>query len=220
MQTIRVWFTKHDEACYISHLDLQRVVQRALKLAGVPVWYSQGFNPHIYLTFALPLPLGQQSITESFDFKTEQPVDGEAIYWKLNRALPHGIDVYDITPAVMGPGEIAWARYLIRFDAQEGDAGPLEQRIDAFLSQKEIPVEKRTKRGGQKQFDLAPYLSRRQWLPFAQGACLDITLPAGSVLNINPDLLLTALEAAASIDPLDASICRTQLLTADFREFE
>ena len=58
MHTIRVWFAKRDEACYISHLDLQRVVQRALKLARVPVWYTQGFNPHIYLTFAMPLPLG------------------------------------------------------------------------------------------------------------------------------------------------------------------
>ena len=74
MQTIRVWFAKREEACYISHLDLQRVVQRALKRSGVPVWYTQGFNPHIYLTFALPLPLGQQSITECFDFKTEHPL--------------------------------------------------------------------------------------------------------------------------------------------------
>ncbi len=220
MHTIRVWFAKRHEACYISHLDLQRVVQRALKLARVPVWYTQGFNPHIYLTFAMPLPLGQQSITESFDFRTEQErLDTAALYWELNRALPRGIEVFDITPAKMGPGQIAFARYLIRFD---GDAQQMQSRVEEFLSQKEILVDKRTKRGGVRQMDLAPYLGRRSWLP-GEGdgaAVLDLTLPAGSTLNLNPDLLLNALEQATGIDPLDTSICRTQLLTADFKEFE
>ena len=167
MQTIRVWFSKQGEACYISHLDLQRVVQRALKCAGAPVWYTQGFNPHIYLTFALPLPLGQQSLAESFDFKTErQIIDTEAIYWDLNRALPRGIRVYDVTGAKMGPGEIAWARYLVRF---AGDPLQTRQKVDAFLAQKEILVEKRTKRGGMKQVDLAPHIAKKEWLPPCRG---------------------------------------------------
>ena len=217
MQTIRVWFVKKDEACYISHLDLQRVVQRALKRSGVPVWYTQGFNPHIYLTFALPLPLGQQSITECFDFKTEQDrPDTEAIYWQLNRALPRGIKVFAVTRAEMGSGKIAWARYLIRF---EGDGKEIVSKAEAFFSRPQLLVDKRTKRGGVKQMDLAPYLSKRCWLPFDEGACLDLTLPAGSTLNINPDLILNALEQATGIDPLDASICRTQLLTEDFEKF-
>ena len=217
MQTIRVWFVKRDEACYISHLDLQRVVQRALKRAGVPVWYTQGFNPHIYLTFALPLPLGQQSITESFDFKTEQDrPDIDAIYWQLNRALPRGIEVFAVTRPEMGSGKIAWARYLIRF---EGDGESIRKKAEAFFSRPQLLVDKRTKRGGIKQLDLLPYLQKRDWLPFTQGACLDLTLPAGSTLNINPDLILSALEQATGIDPLDASICRTQLLTETFEKF-
>ena len=181
MHTIRVWFAKRDEACYISHLDLQRVVQRALKLARVPVWYTQGFNPHIYLTFAMPLPLGQQSITESFDFRTEQDrFDPETFYWQLNRSLPRGIEVFDITPAKMGSGQIAWARYLIRFD---GGKDAIQKKVDLFLSQKEILVDKRTKRGKTKQIDLAPYLDRRSWLPGEDAAVLDLTLPAGSTFR-------------------------------------
>jgi len=218
LQTIRVWFSKQGEACYISHLDLQRVVQRALKCAGAPVWYTQGFNPHIYLTFALPLPLGQQSLAESFDFKTErQIIDTEAIYWDLNRALPRGIRVYDVTGAKMGPGEIAWARYLVRF---AGDPLQTRQKVDAFLAQKEILVEKRTKRGGMKQVDLAPHIAKKEWLPLAGEACLDLILPAGSTLNLNPDLLLGALEAKMDAGPLEATVCRTQVLTASFEKFE
>lgn len=218
MQTIRVWFSKQGEACYISHLDLQRVVQRALKCAGAPVWYTQGFNPHIYLTFALPLPLGQQSIAESFDFKTErQIVDTEAIYWDLNRVLPRGIRAYDVTGAKMGPGEIAWARYLVRF---AGDPEQARRTVDAFLAQKEIVVEKRTKRGGTKQVDLAPHIAKRAWLPLTQEACLDLTLPAGSTLNLNPDLLLGAMEAEMGAAAPRAEVCRTQVLTAGFEKFE
>ena len=69
MTTIRIWFTKTGEAFYISLLDLQRVMQRALKRSGLPVWYTLGFNPHIYMTFAAPLSLGQESLAETVDFK-------------------------------------------------------------------------------------------------------------------------------------------------------
>ena len=71
MTTVRIWFTKTGEASYISLLDLQRVMQRSLKRSGLPVWYTLGFNPHIYMTFACPLPLGQESLVESVDVKTE-----------------------------------------------------------------------------------------------------------------------------------------------------
>ena len=70
MITVRARFSKTGEASYISLLDLQRVFQRALKRSGIPVWYTQGFNPHIYMTFSAPLPLGQESVAECVDFKT------------------------------------------------------------------------------------------------------------------------------------------------------
>ena len=68
MNTVRIWFSKKGEASYISLLDLQRVMGRAIKRSGVPAWYTQGFNPHIYMTFACPLPLGQESLVVSVDF--------------------------------------------------------------------------------------------------------------------------------------------------------
>ena len=58
-------------AAYISLLDLQRVMHRALKRSGLPVWYTKGFNPHIYLAFSCPLALGQESLCESCEVKTE-----------------------------------------------------------------------------------------------------------------------------------------------------
>ena len=74
MITVRISFEKKNEASYISLLDLQRVMQRVLKRSGLPVWHTLGFNPHIYMTFACPLSLGQESECECVDVKTEAEV--------------------------------------------------------------------------------------------------------------------------------------------------
>ena len=71
MITVRISFEKKNEASYISLLDMQRVMQRVLKRSSLPVWHTLGFNPHIYMTFACPLSLGQESECECVDVKTE-----------------------------------------------------------------------------------------------------------------------------------------------------
>ena len=72
MPTVRIFFEKCGESAYISLLDLQRVFHRMLKMSSLPVYYTQGFNPHIYLSFTCPLSLGQESLCESCEVKTEQ----------------------------------------------------------------------------------------------------------------------------------------------------
>ena len=119
MTTVRVWFTKTGEAAYISLLDLQRVMQRALKRARLPVWYTQGFNPHIYMTFAAPLALGQESLVESLDCKMEPlPENWQQACAALQACLPAGICAVKIEPAGMDPSEIASAVYEVRYPVQ------------------------------------------------------------------------------------------------------
>ena len=119
MTTVRVWFTKTGEAAYISLLDLQRVMQRALKRSGLPVWYTQGFNPHIYMTFAAPLALGQESLVESLDCRMEPlPGDWEQARAALQACLPEGVRAVKLEPAGMDPSKIASAVYEIQYPAQ------------------------------------------------------------------------------------------------------
>ena len=73
MVPVRATFEKRRRAKYISHLDLMRCMQRAFKRAGVPIWYTEGFNPHAYLMFPLALSLGCESGCECMDFR----IDGE-----------------------------------------------------------------------------------------------------------------------------------------------
>ena len=118
MTTVRIFFEKRGEAAYISLLDLQRVFHRLLKISGLPVWYTLGFNPHIYLSFSCPLSLGQESICESCEVKTEAPaVDGDAWAAALQPLMPRGIRILRVAPAQDKPGEIASAEYAITMPA-------------------------------------------------------------------------------------------------------
>ena len=56
---------------YLSHLDLMRVFQRAFKRADIMIWHSQGFSPRAYVSIALPLPVGSESVCEILDFEIQ-----------------------------------------------------------------------------------------------------------------------------------------------------
>ena len=123
MTTVRIFFEKCGESAYISLLDLQRVFHRLLKISGLPVWYTQGFNPHIYLSFSCPLSLGQESLCESCEVKTEQEhIDGEAWRAALQPLMPRGITVTKVAPAQAKVGEIATAAYHITMPAASAAA--------------------------------------------------------------------------------------------------
>ncbi|MFR9067834.1 MAG: TIGR03936 family radical SAM-associated protein [Faecalibacterium prausnitzii] len=108
MITVRISFEKKNEASYISLLDLQRVMQRVLKRSGLPVWHTLGFNPHIYMTFACPLSLGQESECECVDVKTEAEAPDFA-QWQtaLNAIMPAGIRITHVAPVQMKADLIA-----------------------------------------------------------------------------------------------------------------
>ena len=153
MTTVRIFFEKCGEAAYISLLDLQRVFHRILKMSDLPVYYTQGYNPHIYLSFSCPLSLGQESLCESCEVKTEQEtIDGEV--WKnaLQPLMPRGIVITKVAPAVEKVAEIETAVYAVTMP-KSGLAA-----IEAYNNAEQAEVTKKTKRG-QKTLDLKQYLS-------------------------------------------------------------
>ncbi len=215
MRTIRVWFSKGGDACYISHLDLQRVMHRALAKAQIPAWYSQGFNPHIYLTFALPLPLGQESVCEAMDFKTEDdayPLD--AIKEKLNAALPLGLRVLDVTEAKDKAGNIAAARYVMHLP----DTAAVRAAVQTYNESENAFVSKIGKQNGrktEKQMDLKPHLTTMMYTGEDGKLRFDLTLPAGSSVNLNPGLLVQYLQTLSETDLSSTVIVRTAVLKTD-----
>lgn len=219
MRIIRVRFRKTGDAAYISHLDLQRVMHRALAKAGVPAWYSQGFNPHIYLTFPLPLPLGQYSVCEAMDFKTED--ETLAFPWvqqALNAALPAGLQVYAVGEPVHQAKEIAAAAYRLELPAAPG----VEEALQRCGQSEQLLITKTGKQNGRKtvkQVDLKPLLPVLHWQKERDILSLPLTVAAGSTVNVNPAALVGVLEEFSGQELGSTAITRLQILTADGTPF-
>ena len=75
--TVRIRFSKTGRARYISHLDLNRTMTRAVRRAGLPIWYTEGFNPKPKITFAAPLSIGTESMCEFMDIRLTEKMPAE-----------------------------------------------------------------------------------------------------------------------------------------------
>ena len=213
MITVRISFKKKNEASYISLLDMQRVMQRVLKRSGLPVWHTLGFNPHIYMTFACPLSLGQESECECVDVKTEAEAPDFA-QWKeaLNAIMPAGIEVYNVEPVQMKADLIAYACYEISYPA---DAAPVLAQYNALES---VPVEKKSTRKT-KTVELKEYVPALELHEAGEWVHFPICLPASQDLTLNPSRLVVFLEEKFGRPAANANILRTKFLTADKKVF-
>ena len=179
---VRIFFSKRGRAVYISHLDLYRVFQRAVKRCKLPVWETQGFNPHIYITFALPLALGTEGVCESLDTKLTEELSFEEIRDRLNSALPRDIRILYADEPKIKPTEIAESEYEVNIDCDF-------EKLNAFFLQEQIITEKKTKKGI-SEIDLKPHI---RLLELKEGF-VRMRLPSGTEFNINANLVFDAFE--------------------------
>ncbi|MCR5653032.1 MAG: TIGR03936 family radical SAM-associated protein [Ruminococcus sp.] len=194
MKNVRVWFKKDNECRYISHLDLNRCMLRALHKSRIPIWHTEGYNIHPYATFPLPLSLGFKGEKECMDIRLVEDYDFEQLGKKLNECLPDGIYVYDVTEPIMKAKEIAFASFRIRVTSEDIKPDKLFELFKELLEKEEITVEKKTKKKGVKEINIKSYLDNLKLERNIGGVILYVTLPAGSVTNINPTLIQKAFE--------------------------
>ena len=209
VETVRVRFTKTGRAKYISHLDLMRTMTRVLRRAEIPLWYTEGFSKHPYITFAAPLSLGYEGLCEYMDFRLEEDVPMEEIVSRLNDNMPEGITVIGAAPAQRKVGEIASSRWEIRMDASVEDA------VRATLEKDTIDVQKRTKKKTFKTIDIKPTIRDVEITIDGSELVLCVTLPTGSDQAVNPSLLLTAVFG----EEYEADITRVAVMTEDGKIF-
>ncbi|MEG2928430.1 MAG: TIGR03936 family radical SAM-associated protein [Oscillospiraceae bacterium] len=206
---MRIKFNKTGLSGYFSHLDLQRVMARALKKSGLPIWYSMGYNPHIYMTFALPLSLGHESICESCDFRLNEELSEETIISALKGTLPDGIEITAAGLPGFEAKDIRWAQYEITiFDKGKKVMNALE----SFINCDSALVTKTSKKSGEKQINLKEVVKELQVLSnFENETAFTALFPAGTQFNINPNLLLEFMQTEYEIYVLDANVLRQQL---------
>lgn len=215
METVRVFFAKEGRLKYISHLDVTRCLARVFKRSGLPIWYTQGFNPHVYLTFALPLPLGVESRCESFDFRLTEEVSYEEVKDRLNAVLPDDLRALRAAAPVMEPGAICWADYRLTFRDDDPAAG---EAFDRLLAIEHMMVTKKTKKGEQ-QIDLKEKMTVLQADKKTGEMELVVRLPAGGTVNWSPMLVTGAYNELLGREPHWTGLRRTAILTEDFSDF-
>lgn len=140
----RILFKKEGRAKYISHLDLMRTMQRAFIRAGVRIKHTEGFNPHPYMNFALPLSVGVESECELMDFELSEETDLASLPGRLNGVMPEGITVRSAYVSDSKFKLIKWLDIEARLFYYNKVHSAWE--LQEFFSKRELVIEKRTKR--------------------------------------------------------------------------
>ena len=218
MRVVRIRFKKIGNAKYISHLDLTRTMARAVRRAGIPLWYTEGFNRHPYITFASPLSLGFESLCESMDIRLVEDMTMDELVRRLNSVLPAGLEVIKAGEPVMKPKEIAFAAYRIAF--QNSGFADFMENIKEFLSRQSIEVLKKTKKGDLKKVDLKPALKKAAVSIDDRSVVIEVVLPCGGKDTISPNLLCSAIndflnEKSGTEQKLFCNIVRVNLLNGE-----
>lgn len=210
MKNVRIFFSKKGRLRFVSHLDMNRFFTRVLRKSGLPIWYTEGFNPHPYLTFALPLSLGFESNYEMLDFRLlDDDFPLEKVAESLLAVLPEYIEVIKVAEPVMKPGKIAAAHFSLEFEDTE-----TAKNFSDFLRSGNVVINKKTKRGDIKVEEVSSkILSLNQ-----DGKTVSLILPAGND-NLNPSLLVASFNEALGREAC-VSYMRNALYCADNSLFE
>lgn len=210
--TIRLTFSKKGYAKYISHLDLQRAMMRLLRRAEIPLWMTNGFNPHPYLNFCSPLSVGIEGENELLDIKLSDALpDFQLMRDKIAENLPVGFRLKSISIPARDFGEVEYASYKISTSVSA-------EIINDFISMPEINVIKKTKKS-EISLNLKTVSSVDSVEQRAVTTDIFLTLPCGRELNVNPMLWTKALEDFSGMPDSTESITRLQFLDAAKKVF-
>ncbi len=154
-------FSKLGPVRFVSHLDMQRLFQRAFRRAGLPLAYSQGFNPHPLLSFATALSVGYTSDGEYFDVTLSEDLPVDEFMSRVNAVLPAGVLITDAVDAGEFKASLTPLMRSADYDVTLSFEAPVEkaavEKAVGELLGGEIIVDKKTK-GGIKPVDIRPML--------------------------------------------------------------
>ena len=207
-------FEKGERIRHIGHLDIQRSVQRGLRRSGLPVAYSNGFNPHILITFASALSTGACGTREIMDVTMAEEVTEQEFLERMNRAMPPEMQLSEARAvdqkhsALMASLRAADYDLLIRDQEQ---AAKLIEAIPRMMARDSIPAMRKTKTA-LKECDIKPLLYSLR----GEGQHLYATLVLTEREACKPGMLIEALGREAGIEgEIRMLITRTGLLGVD-----
>ncbi len=222
---VRIKFRKYGNMRFVGHLDLLRYFQRALRRAGFDLTYSEGFNPHPVMSFALPLGIGLSSDGEYMDLTLNSTEPSYESMCLLNSEMVEGVEItgYVLLPdgSKKAMASVAAADYIALFKQNtDFTRDEILCGVRSYYEERgEIPVTKKTKKS-ERVLDLKPLIYRIEPCD-RDGGGFYLRLSAGSTDNIRPGLVLEDFYRflGKEYDPFNIQIHRLDLLEASGEGF-
>ena len=193
---IRVKYKKEDEMIFISHLDLQRLLQRAFRRAKINLSYSEGFNPHPKMSYGNALALGVESQGEYVDIEIEDDIEVKEFLERINEQLPDGIkfvkgqEIDPKTPSLSSI--IVYGEYIFNIDLEVPLSKEfVKSRVLNFVKSEEIIVTKTNKKGRKVEVDIRPLIKNFDLVSLDdKKVTFESTIATGSKANLNINILI------------------------------
>ena len=220
---LRIKFRKNGKLQYISHLDLVRTMHKIIIRSGLPIWYTEGFNPKPKMVFAAPLSIGTESYVEFMDLRMQEKIDPAIAIKAINQNSTDELFVLDAYYPETKLADLKWLSYNIIINSH-GDASVIAQKCSNALALPNIIVNKKTK-SGDAEVDIKQLIHSAD--VSYEGDCVNISciLSADASSFLNPEYVIKYLRCECCIlnseDLLSEgySIVRERAFCADFSEF-
>ena len=216
MTNYRILFEKTGRAIYISHLDLMRTITRAFIRAGIKIKHTEGFNPHPYMTFALPLSVCVESVCELVDFILINDMPADELVSTLNEKLPKGIKMLRAYTPERKFKEIQWLRVkgVLSYD----NNAPKADKLSSFFASESIIIPKKTKRGI-ADTDIVPCIKEVSFEDSGENVVFSAVLAAQNPA-LNPEHLINAIRIhLPDLAPVSTAIYRQEIYDNDMKIF-
>ena len=214
MPRLRIRFHRGEQVKFISHLDLMRLWQRALRRAGIPLAYTEGFTPHPRISLAAPLAVGVTSEAELMDIVTDRWVSPHWLTAALNQQIPSGIEILQVHPVPITlpslQAQTAYAEYRVGAETDK-EQEDIESAISNLLSMEHLPWyhERDT---GRRSYDLRVLIEDLWLIDYGSGRCtVGMKLQCDNRGSGRPEQVTTALGFTGH----PQSIHRTKLIMKD-----
>ena len=208
----RIKFRKYGVMKFIGHLDIMRYFQKVMRRADIPIAFTQGFSPHMIMSFAQPLGVGVTSDAEYFDIELTESISSVKAVEQMNKVNVEGIEIVSFVEIpddkkCSGMTIVAGAEYAVSLlesnktsDITKDITDEWKEKIEAFMAQPEIRILKQTKRS-EKEVDIKPMIYDMEVCD--NKVCM--FLATGSEQNLKPDLVMKAFLAFAG-EPEDTPL--------------
>ena len=210
---IRIKFSKQGVMRFIGHLDIMRYFQKAMRRAHIDIAFTEGFSPHMIMSFAAPLGVGLTSDGEYMDIEIRTPVSSEDAIRQLNEVMVEGMKVLSFRQIEEGKAGkamslVAAADYTVSFRPGYEPEGDWQSKLEEFIQKDSILVLKKTKKS-EVETDIRPMIYQLS----VKDDKVHMTLATGSAANLQPELVMSAFlkSEGLDLDPFALSVNRDEV---------